>query len=148
MFFKRLFFPAIILLAVACSAGADHPFDPRRYAFELFSEDEAALSRYAGTLPEEAVTAMLEQSWAELDSAAARAAGLPPEQAKEAIRNAVRGENGVSDQFENRLSQESEIAAPAGAAGDRVKKAARHPAFWLILVLFAALLFWINRRRG
>ncbi len=137
-----------ILLFAAAGAWADHPFDPKRYAYEVFSEDEIALSKYAGKLDEGAVITILEQSWAELDSAAARSAGLPPEEAKSAIRVAVRGEGGISEKFDSRLKQISENANPAPTLKARVKQAVRHPAFLSIVALFALALFWINRKKN
>lgn len=137
-----------VALSICSAASADHPFDPRRYAFELFSEDEAALSKYAGQLDEKVVLTMLEEAWAELDSAAARADGLPPSEAKEKIRAAIRGEGGIAETFDRRLSQAVRTTPGPPTAADRLKKAVRSPVFWIIPVMFGLALIWVNRRRG
>lgn len=145
---RFIYFAALVLsVAATQTASADHPFDARRYAFEIFSEDEITLSRYAETLDEATITAILESSWAELDSAADRAAGQPPESARAMIRDDVRGPGGVASRFEQKLREEAAARAPSEGAAGLLKQAARHPAVWGIAIAFAAALVWINRRR-
>ena len=130
------------------AAFADHPFDPKRYAFELFSEDEIALSKYGAEAGEETVALMLERAWGELDKAAEQAADLPPEKAKAAIGEAVRGPGGVSDRFEKDLRQ---IASPRDERQSkisRLKHAARHPLIWVLVVFFLAGFYFLNRRKS
>ena len=136
-----------LLLAFASHAAADHPYDPRRYAFELFSEDEIALSKYAGRVDENTVSVILEHSWAELDSAAAKTAHLSPEESKRRIQEAVRGDGGISENFENRLKRESGLDNTSSSLKSRFTDAARHPLIWAVVALFLAVLFWINRKR-
>lgn len=141
-----LFFCFLFLFAAG--ARANHPFDPRRYAYELFSEDEIALSKYAGKMDEAVVISMLEQSWAELDTAAARAADLRPEEAKSAIREAVRGTGGISEKFDQRMKLMSTASARETAPAQvSVKQAIRYPLLASIVILFALALFWINRKK-
>ncbi len=128
------------------SAHADHPFDPRRYAYELFSEDEILLSEHAATLDESVVTDLLDQSWAELDTIAMRTAGKSAEESRRMIQAAVRGEGGVSDRFQRKLEESAGIAGSRGSMADRLKRAARHPAVWALPIAFVAALIWINRR--
>ena len=137
----------VSLLFPETPALADHPFDPRRYAFEVFSEDERMLSNYSGVLDESEMAALLSKSWAELDSAADRATGLPPEQARIAIREEIRKTGGVSENFETELREKAEDHSSKPGPAERLKTAARHPLVWAILALFALLLFFLNRPR-
>lgn len=122
-------------------------FDPHRYAFELFSEDEIAMSRYAGEVDEKEVSALLEKSWAEIDRAADRVKDLPPDEARKKIHEEVRGTDGIADRFESSLREKAGYGGAAKSPLDRMKQAAKHPAAWAVAVAFVALLFFVNRRR-
>lgn len=124
--------------------AADRSFDPGRYAFELFSEDEITLSEYAGDLPEEEVSALLEASWKKLDEAAGKTRGMDETSARAAIQNAVRGENGVADAFRRDISRKAE--AHSGNLSARAAEAARHPVVWAVVALFVVTLVVLNRR--
>ena len=148
------FFPAVRLalltvlsfVFLAPSAFAGHPFDARRYAHEIFAEDEIALSKYAADIDEETVLRLLEKSWADLDRAADRAAGLPPDQARAALQAAVRGEGGISESYDRRLRDEAKTAAQPVTAAARIARAARHPMIWALAGGFLILMVWVNFR--
>lgn len=145
----RLLLLLPLLLLPANPLLADHPYDPKRYAFEIFSEDEIALSKYAAKLDENEIAALLERSWADLDTAAAKTAGLSPEESRKMIQDAVRGENGVSANFEMELQELAGVGpARQGHLKDRLKQAASHPIVWAIGALFVLALFLLNRRRA
>ena len=151
MFAKREFFFlgfVVFFSLTARFAFADQPFDPKRYAFELFPEDEMALSKYGAETGEETVALMLERAWGELDKAADRAGVLPPEKAKAAIREAVRGPGGVSDRFEKDLQQAASTRAGDQSKMSRLKRAARHPLIWLLAAFFLAGFYFLNRRKS
>lgn len=127
-------------------AGADHPFDARRYAFELFSEDEMSLSRFSDDVDDTTIERLLEESWADLDRAADKTKSMSPEAARQALRESVRGKNGISDNFSKKLEEAAAPETKSRRTFRKLKSAAGHPAVWGVSILFVAGLYFLNRK--
>lgn len=125
---------SLLIVAVLWTTAPQKTFDPHVYAYELFSEDEAALSRAQNKLNEEEALRHLRAAWVELDRIADAAAGLPEADARRIIRAQVRGDTGVTAAFAHAVSKS---AAPTGI---RLLRTKAGPWIWIAAAALALLI--------